>query len=133
MKILVLNSGSSSIKFKLYKVDDETHYFSALSEGQADRIGISGSTITIQCSDVQDKNKQYVELPNHKTAIDSILHLLVESDQAVLASLDELSGVGHRVVHGGEDFTSSVVINRDVVKAIERNSMLAPLHNPPNL
>ena len=133
MKILVLNSGSSSIKFKLYKVNDETRYFSALSEGQADRIGIAGSTVTIQCSGCEEKNKQYVELPNHKTAIDTILHLLVESEQAVLASLDELSGVGHRVVHGGEDFTGSVVIDREVVKAIERNSMLAPLHNPPNL
>lgn len=133
MKILVLNSGSSSIKFKLYTVDQETGYFSALSEGQADRIGIAGSTITIQCKDCCDKNKQYLDLPNHRIAIDAILKLLVESEQAVLSSLDELSGVGHRVVHGGEDFTSSVVINREVVKAIERNSMLAPLHNPPNL
>jgi acetate kinase len=133
MKILVLNSGSSSIKFKLYMVDEETRYFSALCEGQADRIGIGGSTISIHCTDCEDKSKEYVELPNHKTAIDTILHLLIESEQAVLSSLDELSGVGHRVVHGGEDFTSSVVINREVVKAIERNSMLAPLHNPPNL
>jgi acetate kinase len=133
MKILVLNSGSSSIKFKLYLVDEETGYFSALSEGQADRIGIAGSTITIQCSGCEHKNKQFVELPNHRTAINSILHLLVESDQAVLSSLDELGGVGHRVVHGGEDFTGSVLIDREVVKAIERNSMLAPLHNPPNL
>jgi acetate kinase len=133
MKILVLNSGSSSIKFKLYKVDEETDYFSAVSEGQADRIGIAGSTITIHCSGCEDKNKQYVELPDHKAAIDRILHTLVDSRQAVLTSLDELGGVGHRVVHGGEDFTGSVVINREVVRAIERNSMLAPLHNPPNL
>jgi acetate kinase len=133
MKILVLNSGSSSIKFKLYKVDEKTDYFSAASEGQADRIGIAGSTITIHCSGCEDKNKQYVELPNHRTAIDRILHTLVDSQQAVLTSLEELGGVGHRVVHGGEDFTASVVINREVVRAIERNSMLAPLHNPPNL
>ncbi len=133
MKILVLNSGSSSIKFKLYKVDPETDHFSALSEGQADRIGIAGSTVTIQCQGCEDKNKQFIDLPNHKTAIDTILHLLVESDMAVLKDLEELSGVGHRVVHGGEDFTGSVLIDREVVKAIERNSMLAPLHNPPNL
>ena len=133
MKILVLNSGSSSIKFKLYKVEEETAYLSALSEGQADRIGIAGSTVTIQCSGCEDKHKQFVDLPNHKIAIDTILHLLVESDQAVLTSLEELGGVGHRVVHGGEDFTGSVIIDREVVKAIERNSMLAPLHNPPNL
>ncbi len=133
MKILVLNSGSSSIKFKLYKVDQETDYFTALSEGQADRIGIAGSTVTIQCAGCDDKNKQFVDLPNHRAAIDKILHLLVESDMAVLEDLDELTGVGHRVVHGGEDFTGSVLMDREVVKAIERNSMLAPLHNPPNL
>jgi len=133
MKILVLNSGSSSIKFKLYQVDPETEYFSALCEGQADRVGIAGSTITRQCTGCCDKDKQFVDLPTHKNAIDEILKLLTESDRGVLKSLDELSGVGHRVVHGGEDFTGSVVINRDVIKAIERNSMLAPLHNPPNL
>ncbi len=133
MKILVLNSGSSSIKFKLYKVDDQTRYFSAMCEGQADRIGIAGSTITRQCAGCEEKDKQYIELPTHKTAIDEILKLLVASDRGVLSSLDELSGVGHRVVHGGEDFTGSVLIDREVVKAIERNSMLAPLHNPPNL
>lgn len=132
MKILVLNSGSSSIKFKLYKVDTATGYFSALSEGQADRIGISGSTIVRQCTGC-DKNRQFIDLPNHRTAIDEILKLLLESGQGVLSSLEELSGVGHRVVHGGEDFTASVLVDRLVIKAIERNSMLAPLHNPPNL
>ena len=132
MKILVLNSGSSSIKFKLYTVNQENDQFSALCEGQADRIGISGSTIVRQCCGCQ-KDRQFMELPNHKAAIDAILKLLTESKQSVLNSLDELSGVGHRVVHGGEDFTASVLIDRQVIKAIERNSMLAPLHNPPNL
>jgi acetate kinase len=131
MKILVLNSGSSSIKFKLYTVGEDG-YFSALCEGQADRIGIAGSTITQKCTGCH-KDKQFIDLPTHKTAIDEILKLLVKSDQGVLNSLDELSGVGHRVVHGGEDFTGSVLIDRKVIKAIERNSMLAPLHNPPNL
>jgi acetate kinase len=132
MKILVLNSGSSSIKFKLYKVDEKTEYFSALSEGQADRIGISGSTIVHKCSD-SPKDRQFIELPTHKTAIDEILKLLLNGKEGVLESLEELGGVGHRVVHGGEDFTGSVVVDRKVIKAIERNSMLAPLHNPPNL
>ncbi|HEY5621546.1 MAG TPA: acetate kinase [Pontiella sp.] len=133
MKILVLNSGSSSIKFKLYEVNEETGYFSALCEGQADRIGIAGSTITCQCAGCSDKEKQFIDLPTHKAAIDEILKLLTSSDMGILKSLEELSGVGHRVVHGGEDFTGSVVIDREVIKAIERNSMLAPLHNPPNL
>ncbi len=132
MKILVLNSGSSSIKFKLYEVNEETDYFHALCEGQADRIGISGSTIVRQCTGSQ-KDRQFIDLPTHKTAIDEILKLLLESGKGMLKSLDELGGVGHRVVHGGEDFTGSVVVDRKVIKAIERNSMLAPLHNPPNL
>ena len=132
MKILVLNSGSSSIKFKLYQVDQETGYFTAMCEGQADRIGISGSTIVRQCSGCC-KERQFIELPTHKTAIDEILKLLLESKKGLLSSLEELGGVGHRVVHGGEDFTGSVVVDRKVIKAIERNSMLAPLHNPPNL
>ena len=132
MKILVLNSGSSSIKFKLYTVTPETDQFSALCEGQADRIGIAGSTIVIKRND-GEKDRQFIEVPNHKAAIDEILKLLTAGDQPILGSLNELGGVGHRVVHGGEDFTGSVVVDRQVIKAIERNSMLAPLHNPPNL
>jgi len=132
MKILVLNSGSSSIKFKLYEVDENTSYFHALCEGQADRIGISGSTIAHQLPD-QPKERQFIELANHKVAIDGILKILVGPELGVLENLEELGGIGHRVVHGGEDFTGSVVIDRPVIKALERNSMLAPLHNPPNL
>ena len=132
MKILVLNSGSSSIKFKLYNVNEETDIFSALCEGQADRIGIAGANVTIRVGDGH-KDKQFVELSNHKAAIDVILHRLVDGETGVLASLEELGGVGHRVVHGGEDFTASAIVDRQVIKAIERNSMLAPLHNPPNL
>ena len=132
MKILVLNSGSSSIKFKLYEVNEENDYFHAMCEGQADRIGISGSTIVRQCTGCC-KDRQFIDLSNHKEAIDEILKLLLDSKQGLLSSLEELSGVGHRVVHGGEDFTGSVVVDRKVIKAIERNSMLAPLHNPPNL
>ncbi len=132
MKILVLNSGSSSIKFKLYEVDEEANYFHAMCEGQADRIGISGSTIVRQCTGCC-KERQFIDLPNHKVAIDEILKVLLESKYDLLGSLAELGGVGHRVVHGGEDFTGSVVVDREVIKAIERNSILAPLHNPPNL
>ncbi len=133
MKILVLNSGSSSIKFKLYEVNEENDYFSALCEGQADRIGIAGSTVTMKRASDTEKEKQFIDLSTHKTAIDEILKLLIDPEKGVLKNLEELGSVGHRVVHGGEDFTASVVIDRPVVKAIERNSMLAPLHNPPNL
>ncbi len=133
MKILVLNSGSSSIKFKLYEVNEENEQFTAMCEGQADRIGIAGSTVSIQNNGSEGKEKLFVDLPTHKTAIDEILKLLTDAEKGVLASLEELSGVGHRVVHGGEDFTGSVVIDEDVITAIENNSILAPLHNPPNL
>lgn len=133
MKILVLNSGSSSIKYKLYSADDATEQFHALCEGQADRVGIDGSTLTYERADAEGKDKQFIDLANHKVAIDEILKQLTDAETGVLESLEDLGAVGHRVVHGGEDFTSSVVIDREVVKAIERNSMLAPLHNPPNL
>ncbi|WP_372809182.1 acetate/propionate family kinase, partial [Pontiella sp.] len=132
MKILVLNSGSSSIKFKLYQVAAADNQFHALCEGQADRIGIDGSTLSYERND-EGKEKQFIDLADHKVAIDAILKQLIDPETGVLENLEDLGGVGHRVVHGGEDFTASVVIDREVVKAIERNSMLAPLHNPPNL
>ncbi len=132
MKILVLNSGSSSIKYKLYEVDEDSAQFSALCEGQADRIGIAGSTIAHENAGCE-KDRQFVDLKNHKAAIDEILKLLTDPEHGLIENLEEITGVGHRVVHGGEDFTESVEIDRGVVKAIERNSMLAPLHNPPNL
>ncbi|QHI69573.1 acetate/propionate family kinase [Tichowtungia aerotolerans] len=133
MKILVLNSGSSSIKFKLYDVDAQNDQFSALCEGQADRIGIEGSNITLKVAADDSKEKQYGDLANHKVAIDRILHMLMDGEKAVLSSLEELAGVGHRVVHGGEDFTASALITDEVIDAIDRNAVLAPLHNPPNL
>ncbi len=132
MKILVINSGSSSIKFKLYDADETDGQFHALCEGQADRIGIDGSTLAYARGD-EPKEKSFIDLADHKVAIDEILKKLTDKEIGVLDSLEELGGVGHRVVHGGEDFTASAVIDREVVKAIERNSMLAPLHNPPNL
>lgn len=132
MKILVLNSGSSSIKFKLYHANESDDQFHALCEGQADRIGIDGSTLAYERGD-EGKEKQFIAPPDHKHAIDEILKQLIDPETGVLESLEDLGGVGHRVVHGGEDFTGSVVIDREVIKAIERNSMLAPLHNPPNL
>lgn len=133
MKILVLNSGSSSIKFKLYAVDSASEQFSAVCEGQADRIGIEGSNITLKMIADESNDKRYGDLVNHRVAIDRILDMLVNGEKAVLFSLEELSAVGHRVVHGGEDFTSSARVTGEVIDAIDRNAVLAPLHNPPNL
>ncbi len=131
MKILVINSGSSSIKYKLYESVKDGE-FAVLAQGGAERIGISGASV--ECKKPgSEKDHQYLDLPDHKKAINAIFEMLTNPAKGVLNSLRELSGVGHRVVHGGEDFTGSVRIDGDVVEAIRKNSVLAPLHNPPNL
>ena len=132
MKLLVINSGSSSIKYKLYESTGNNHDFAVLATGSAERIGISGSSVDCKKPSCE-KEHRYLDLPDHKNAINAIFELLTDPDKGALKSLSELSGVGHRVVHGGEDFTGSVLIGSDVVSAIRKNSVLAPLHNPPNL
>lgn len=130
MKILVLNSGSSSIKYKLFESEDGK--LSPMAEGGAERIGIDGSFIKHKVIG-KGKDKIEMDLPDHTTTIDAVLKILVDKKTGVLGSVEELGAVGHRVVHGGEDFTESVIVTDDVIKAIEANSVLAPLHNPPNL
>jgi acetate kinase len=132
MKILVINSGSSSIKYKLYESVGSDHDFTVLAQGGAERIGISGSSVDCK-KPGSEKEHQYLDLPDHKKAINAIFHMLTAPEKGLLKSLSELSGVGHRVVHGGEDFTGSVLVTGAVVEAIRKNSVLAPLHNPPNL
>jgi acetate kinase len=130
MKILVLNSGSSSLKYKLYEVADGT--FKAIAAGGAERIGIEGSFINHK-KEGRKTDQVYCDLPSHTQTIKKIFELLLDPEMGSLSSLEELSGVGHRVVHGGEDFTASVLVDGEVVEAIRKNSVLAPLHNPPNL
>lgn len=131
MKILVLNSGSSSLKYKLYDVT-EGDAFTSIAAGGAERIGISGSFIKHKKEG--GKTEQiYCDLPSHTKTIEKIFEILTDEKLGALTSLDELSAVGHRVVHGGEDFSESVLVDGDVVEAIRNNSVLAPLHNPPNL
>ena len=132
MKILVINSGSSSIKYKLYQTTGDNHDFALLAAGGADRIGISGASVDCKRGD-QEREHLYMELPDHKKAINAIFEILTDPEKDTLGSLNDLAGVGHRVVHGGEDFSESVLIDGDVVEAIRDNSVLAPLHNPPNL
>lgn len=132
MKILVINSGSSSIKYKLYESVGSDHDFTVLAQGGAERIGISGSSVDCK-KPGSEKEHQYLDLPDHKKAINAIFQMLTAPEKGLLKSLSELSGVGHRVVHGGEDFTGSVLVTGAVVEAIRKNSVLAPLHNPPNL
>ena len=132
MKILVLNSGSSSLKYKLYEAMDGGEKFNAISAGTAERIGIEGSFITHKKEGAKSE-QIYADLPSHTKTIEKIFELLLDPVLGSLTSMDELAGVGHRVVHGGEDFSKSVLVDGEVVKAIRKNSVLAPLHNPPNL
>lgn len=132
MKILVINSGSSSIKYKLYKSAGGMGEFVVLAQGGAERIGISGASVDCK-KPGSEKEHQFLDLPDHKKAIYAIFGMLTDAEKGVLKSLSELAGVGHRVVHGGEDFSESVLIDGGVVNAIRKNSVLAPLHNPPNL
>lgn len=123
-KILVLNSGSSSLKYQLFNVDGGN--YEVVAKGLAERIGIDGSFVSIKIGDGEKIVKE-IALPTHQEAIKEVFALLLNG---VLKSMDELSGVGHRVVHGGEYFDRSVLVTDEVVDRIAELCTLAPLHNP---
>ncbi|WP_430812205.1 MULTISPECIES: acetate/propionate family kinase [unclassified Carboxylicivirga] len=130
MKILVLNCGSSSIKYQLFNMaNDDWH---VLAAGAVEKIGLKGSFLKHQKED-NEKVLLEGEILDHQTGIDYILGVLVSERHGCIASLEEIDAVGHRVVHGGEEFNSSVFITNDVVRKMEECIDLAPLHNPPNL
>ncbi len=128
MKILVINCGSSSLKFQL--IDSETEQ--CLAKGLCERIGIDGSMITY-APEGGEKEKNVTPMPDHTEAIRLVLEALTNPRTGVVGSLDEIGAVGHRVVHGGEKFAESVVIDSEVLAAVEECNDLAPLHNPANL
>ena len=128
MKVLVIKCGSSSLKFQL--IDSESEH--CLAKGLCERIGIEGSMITY-APEGGDKEKTVTPMPDHTEAIRLVLEALTNSKTGVVGSLDEIGAVGHRVVHGGEKFAESVIINEDVLAAVEECNDLAPLHNPANL
>ncbi|MFV2073768.1 MAG: acetate kinase, partial [Thermoanaerobaculales bacterium] len=135
MKILVLNSGSSSVKFQVVETDLErmnAHQDLTIAVGQIEKIGLSDSRLVLEVSD-RTPYQDYREILEHRTAIEWVLRILTDSEHGVLGSVEEIGAVGHRMVHGGEEFTSSVLIDPEVVQKIEACSVLAPLHNPPNL
>jgi acetate kinase len=135
MKILVLNSGSSSVKYQVIETDLERLEQDrdlALAVGQIEKIGLSESRLTLKVPD-RPAYQDYREVLEHRAAIDWALKVLVDPDHGILASVDEIEAVGHRVVHGGEEFASSVLMTPEVVAKIEACSVLAPLHNPANL
>lgn len=128
MKILVLNCGSSSLKYQLIDMDGEK----VLAKGLVERIGIEGSRIKHTKTGLDAVTRE-VPFPDHSAAIKYVLDILVDPELGVLKSLDELGATGHRIVHGGEKFTQSVLVTPEVVKGIEEVIPLAPLHNPANL
>lgn len=125
MKVLSVNAGSSTLKFRLYEMPEEI----VLMKGTMDRIGMDGSNLSIRIGD--EKIQKDVVLNDHEDAVNSLLKELLE--QGVITSLDEIKAVGHRIVHGGNLYSSSVVMNDRVIHEIENISDLAPLHNPANL
>jgi acetate kinase len=128
MNILVINAGSSSLKYQLIDVDEKK----VLGKGVCDRIGLAGSVIKHKTYDDRSINKEVI-MKNHQEAIKQLIDVLTDEQVGVIKSLDEINAVGHRVVHGGEKFFSSVIINDEVLKTIEECEELAPLHNPPNV
>ncbi|MBR9999471.1 MAG: acetate kinase [Cyclobacteriaceae bacterium] len=128
MKILVINSGSSSIKYQLFDMEKRT----VLAKGIVEKIGMLGSFLKNTRND-GDEVKLEGEIVDHQAGIEYMLGVLISKKHGSLNSLDELNAVGHRVVHGGETFKGSVLITDKVIRKMEEVAELAPLHNPPNL
>ena len=128
MNVLVINCGSSSLKYQLINSESEA----VLAKGLCERIGMDGARLNHTPAGGE---KVVIEhpMPDHTVAVQLVINALTDANYGVVKSLDEIDAVGHRIVHGGEKFASSVVINEDVIKAIEECNDLAPLHNPANL
>jgi acetate kinase len=124
-KILAVNAGSSSLKFQLFDMPSEE----VLTKGLVERIGLDDAIFNITVDG--EKKKTVTNIPDHEVAVKMLLNSLTENN--IVSSLDEIDGIGHRVVHGGEKFTDSVLITDDVLEQIEQLSDLAPLHNPANV
>lgn len=125
MKILSVNAGSSSLKFQMYNMPEEE----VLISGVFERIGLENSFYTIKINGEKIKNE--ADLKDHSVAVEILIQELLNNK--VINSLDEIKGVGHRLVHGGDKYASSVIIDEDVIKTVDELSDLAPLHNPANL
>ena len=127
MKILVVNCGSSSIKYQLFEMPQRT----VLGKGLVERIGEAGSALSHTSHGRTERHP--AEVATHEQGLELVLHTLTEGTGKLLDRIDEIDAVGHRVVHGADEFTGSVLITAEVLAAIERVAHLAPLHNPPNL
>ncbi|MBM7556581.1 acetate/propionate family kinase [Halanaerobacter jeridensis] len=127
MKVLVINSGSSSIKYQLINMENE----SVLAKGLVERIGIEGSRLEQEVAGEEFEIEE--EIADHEVGMELVINTLTDDDKGVISDVDEINAVGHRVVHGGEYFDSSVIVDEDVKEKIKESSNLAPLHNPANL
>ena len=132
MKILTLNCGSSSVKYSLWEVEENTNLKKELCNGIVERIGLENSYVRHKIPK-KDEAKLSVDCKTHEEAIKLVFDLLEDKERGVVKSLEEINAVGHRVVHGGEKFRCSTIVNEEVIKAIEELSPLAPLHNPANV
>lgn len=128
MKILVLNCGSSSIKYALYNMDDK----SVMTSGGAERVGLDNAFVKVKLPNGEKKTIMH-DIPEHTEGVKFIFSLLVDPEVGVIKDLKEINAVGHRVVHGGEKFNKSVLLTPEVIETIKSVSDLAPLHNPANL
>lgn len=128
MKTLVINCGSSSLKYQLIDMATEE----SMVQGLVERIGIDGSILTQK---IESRDKYIIKTPmkDHKDAIKLVLEALVDKEHGIIKSMDEIGAVGHRVVHGGEKYSDSVIITDEVLQSIKDCIILAPLHNPPNV
>lgn len=126
MKILVLNSGSSSLKYQLFNMPEET----VLCTGLVEKIGLDNAEIHFHSENFESSNEEII--PDHKTALNKVVQLLLNSEKGVIKSTDEINAVGHRVVHGGSAFSKTTIIDENVKKNIQDLFSLAPLHNPAN-
>ena len=124
MKVLVLNSGSSSLKYQLMNMEDE----SVMAKGNYERIGLGNSFLTHKAKG--EKHKIEKDVKNHDEAIKIVMEQFTNSEYGVVESLDEIQAIGHRIVHGGEKFTQSVIVTDEVVEGIKEAAAFAPLHNP---
>ncbi len=129
MKVLVINCGSSSLKYQLMNPETKEVF----AKGLCERIGIDGSRMEyeVPAKDFEIEIKK--PMPTHKEALELVINAIIDKENGVIASVEEVGAIGHRMVHGGETFASSVLLNEDVMKAVEENNDLAPLHNPANL
>ena len=127
MNVLVINCGSSSLKYQLINSDTEA----VLAKGLCERIGIDGRLVYQKAG--CDKEITEASMPTHKEAIQMVLEALTNEKTGAIKSLAEVNAIGHRIVHGGEKFASSTIITDEVIKVIEECNELAPLHNPANL